>query len=197
MAGLRSLNSNKYIEHLKKVNNDLRSENDELKKKIRAMETNGQRPSQMLASALRRGQQHRLKIENLKKADAWLIIGWFLFVSCSSIIEISFGFSHLADTEVSVPLIPKSWRKLLSVVGYSKIISVAVACLGITIAIIGQCIFPAPCRTFLAVFAFSIKQMADIFLPDWCLLLLKPVSYLVIRTINIDRQKEVSTAQKD
>jgi len=44
-------------------------------------------------------------------------------------------------------------------------------CLDIIIAIIGQRIFPAPWRTFSAAFAFTTKQMTDIFLPDWCIIL--------------------------
>lgn len=66
-------------------------------------------------------------------------------------------------------------------------------CLGIIIEIIGQRIFTAPWRTFSAVFAFTTKQMADIFLPDWCVLFLIIFGFVVIFTIKIDKKKHVNT----
>jgi hypothetical protein len=77
-----------------------------------------------------------------------------------------------------------------------RISSFSIGLFGFIISIIGQLIFPAPWRSFRAVSIFAIKQMVDIFLPDWCTARLPLLAIVAIATINISRKKQVPFIRK-
>ncbi len=53
--------------------------------------------------------------------------------------------------------------------------------------------FPAPNRTFFAIMAFAVKQMADILLGEPFALVLILLAGLIMYVMNLDRKKQVST----
>jgi hypothetical protein len=81
--------------------------------------------------------------------------------------------------------------------GDPRIGSIAVGFIGLIISILGQIIFPASWRSFIAVFALAIKQIADVLLPECCASTLPLFAGLVFCTINKDREKQVSIIIKD
>jgi hypothetical protein len=81
--------------------------------------------------------------------------------------------------------------------GDPRIGSMVVGFIGLIISILGQITFPASWRSFFAVFALAIKQIADVLLPELCASTLPLVAGLVFYTINKDRKKQVSIIIKD
>jgi len=191
MAG-RHLNTDLYVRNLKQRIADLESEVNRLNATL-IMERNGQRrPSQMLRSAVNRSQQHRRAREKLSGATIWVWAGYSLTIICFLFGMLSFGFSYIINKGEKIwPNLHEAAVYYGSDIADPRVYNASIGCLGIGIAVIGQRIFPAPWRTFISVFGFSIKQLADIFLPAWCSLLLFPGAFFVIHIINIDRKEQV------
>ncbi len=57
--------------------------------------------------------------------------------------------------------------------------------------------FPAPWRSFIAVFVFAIKQIIDVLLPEWYASTLPLIALVAFYTMDRDRKKQVSIIIKD
>jgi hypothetical protein len=73
-----------------------------------------------------------------------------------------------------------------------KIGTFIVGILGIALSVPSQMIFPAPKRTYLFCTIFAIKQMVNIFMPNWCIGFLGLLAAVALAALNMDRIKQVS-----
>jgi hypothetical protein len=193
MSARQSLNADRIIEHYRTENENLRLINKQLNDKLKTMESMGRRPSQTWAAALYRSQQHRRNLRTLQSAYIWVWIGWFLWACVSLLMTISMFAIYTRYYAKTYPIINDYIVNYPAWLVNPKVISVTAGCLGIIISIIGQRIFPAPWRTFCAVGAIAIKQIAGIFLPEWCTLFLILFSSMAIYVLQVDKNEQVSS----
>ncbi|CAF1483643.1 unnamed protein product [Didymodactylos carnosus] len=77
-----------------------------------------------------------------------------------------------------------------------KFSSVIVDIIDFAVSKPAQRTFPAPCRSFIGAFVFAAKQMLDIFLPPWCIIILPAFGVSALLTLDWDRRKQVSSDSK-
>jgi len=177
------------IANLKTKNKQLRNQLNEARRAVH--------PTESTLGAIRyRSQQHRRAKESLILASRW--------VRSAQVITIIFGIilaSYVAPpaiyrSQISSDKLKSELHRSFPWVVDGRVTGVIASILGFAVSISGQLIFPAPWRSFVTAFIFALKQIFDIFLPEWCVAFLPLFGFIALFTLDQDRKKQVSVEIK-
>jgi hypothetical protein len=187
----RSENASKTVEDLNKQIRALKVDNRPLSQKLLTLQNTKRQAEELLQTAILRSQKHLCAVKKLKRTRFFIYTGQFLSLICSVGLMFHIGIYHIKRNKEADAMWQSYFGQVLYSLDDTRNGSIAIGAMGLIISIVGQLIFPAPWRSFLAVAVLAIKQMIDVFLPVWCTVLLPIFVFIALFTINLDRLKQV------
>ncbi|UJR13208.1 hypothetical protein I4U23_000230 [Adineta vaga] len=162
------------IEKLKHQISVLKYQNSALKKQVVDARSQSVARETYLAQLRQRSRQRRQNKKHLVSALYWIRIGQAITAILAIILFLYLGPPAFVSSSI-----------------FDEHLKVFIAgCVGFSICIPAQKTFLAPRRVFYGTVVFGIKQIADIFLPNWCIILLPILGVFVLHLLDKDRLQQ-------
>jgi hypothetical protein len=144
-----------------------------------------------------RSEKHRLEKARLEKAQTVMLVAIIMIVILGTALLVHALALAMIHFKVELFETLSADVGSLSMLSDARLGSALVGLLGFAIAIPAQWVFPAPWRSFFAVFIFAFHQMALLFLPNAFIGFLAIFAAAAILTLEVDRKTQVSLTKID
>jgi hypothetical protein len=174
---------------------ELQAENKALQRQIQDGRSGADARERYLVELQYRSRQRRQNKQKLISAFYWVRISQYIVALIAIIIGLYVGVPNMASQSI-FDRFPKEFRYYFVWKINDKWCSLLTGFLGFLISIPAQRTFPAPIRVFYGTVVFGIKQILDIFLPNYFIILLPLFGLFVLYLLNEDRVRQVSNQSR-